>query len=36
VDDVVIVDGRSGAALAAASTGSVPAASTRLVRMVPA
>jgi acetylglutamate kinase len=36
VDDVVIVDGRDGAALQTASTGSAPASATRLVRMVPA
>jgi acetylglutamate kinase len=36
VDEVVIVDGRDGAALHAAATGTAPATSTRLVRMVPA
>jgi acetylglutamate kinase len=36
VDDVVIVDGRDGAALQAAATGAVPASATRLVRMVAA
>jgi acetylglutamate kinase len=36
VDDVVIVDGRDGAALEAASTGAAPPSATRLIRMVPA
>jgi acetylglutamate kinase len=36
VDEVVIVDGRDGAALEAASTGVAPASATRLIRMVPA
>ena len=36
VDEVVIVDGRDGAALEAASTGIAPASATRLIRMVPA
>jgi len=36
VEDVVIVDGRDGAALEAASTGATPASATRLIRMVPA
>jgi acetylglutamate kinase len=36
VDEVAIVDGRDGAALHAAATGTAPATATRLVRMVPA
>lgn len=36
VDEVVIVDGRDGAALEAASAGVAPASATRLIRMVPA
>jgi acetylglutamate kinase len=36
VDEVVIVDGRDGAALEAASTGVAPGSATRLIRMVPA